>query len=446
MKKFFSTKLFRFIWSAGLAVLLYFICPPCFSKTTLIVLLAVQLLLINGADFIAKMAILTHISRFLVGGLFIFSGFIKANDPVGFSYKLKEYFEVFTAAVKDGNFEFFTGFFEGMAHIALPLAVLLCASEIILGAMLLIGYKSNLTLWLLLGQIAFFTFLTFYSACFNKVTTCGCFGDFLVLKPWTSFWKDIVLLILITLLFAGRKNINPLTNPLVTNTLFILALLFSLGFPIYAIRNLPPLDFRAYKIGNNIKEKMKKGEGYQDAVIETGFIYENLKTSEKKHFDLKNYPWQDTLNWKWFATDNVVIKEAQNPPKITDFTVNTFDGVNITDSILNDKNYSFWLIMHDINLTANNESLIAKINDFYKLASQSGYKIIALTASSAADVDKFKHTHNALVDFAMVDGTVLKTMIRSNPGLILVKDGAVIMNWHHNNFPTFSDAKQKYIK
>ncbi len=446
MKKFFSTKLFRFIWSAGLAVLLYFICPPCFSKTTLIVLLAVQLLLINGADFIAKMAILTHISRFLVGGLFIFSGFIKANDPVGFSYKLKEYFEVFTAAVKDGNFEFFTGFFEGMAHIALPLAVILCASEIILGAMLLIGYKSNLTLWLLLGQIAFFTFLTFYSACFNKVTTCGCFGDFLVLKPWTSFWKDIVLLILITLLFAGRKNINPLTNPLVTNTLFILALLFSLGFPIYAIRNLPPLDFRAYKIGNNIKEKMKKGEGYQDAVIETGFIYENLKTGEKKHFDLKNYPWQDTLNWKWFATDNVVVKEAQSPPKITDFTVNTFDGVNITDSILNDKNYSFWLIMHDINLTANNETLIAKINDFYKLATQSGYKIIALTASSAADVDKFKHTHNVLVDFAMVDGTVLKTMIRSNPGLILVKDGAVIMNWHHNNFPTFSDAKQKYIK
>ena len=118
----------------------------------------------------------------------------------------------------------------------------------------------------------------------------------------------------------------------------------------------------------------------------------------------------------------------------------------LVKSILNDKNYSFWLIMHDINLTANNESLIAKINDFYKLASQSGYKIIALTASSAADVDKFKHTHNALVDFAMVDGTVLKTMIRSNPGLILVKDGAVIMNWHHNNFLTFSDAKQKYIK
>lgn len=439
MKKFLSSNIFRFIWSVGLAALLYLVCPPCFSKTTLAVLLAIQLILVNGSSFIGKIAILTHISRFLVGGLFIFSGFIKANDPVGFSYKLKEYFEVFTAATG-------WGIFESFAHIALPLAVLLCASEIILGAMLLIGFKSNLTLWLLFAQIAFFTFLTFYSACFNKVTTCGCFGDFLVLKPWTSFWKDVVLMILITLLFAGKNNINPLTNPLVNNTLFILALAFSIGFPIYAIRNLPPLDFRAYKIGNNLKEQMKKGEGYQEAVIETGFIYENLKTGEKKHFDLKNYPWQDTLNWKWFATDNVVVKEAVNAPKITDFTVNSSEGVNYTDTLLNDKNYSFWIIMYDINLTADNETLMAKLNDFYKLATQSKYKVIALTASGPADVDKFKHKHNFLADFYSVDATVLKTMIRSNPGLILIKDGTVIMNWHHNNIPTFSDAKQKYMK
>jgi uncharacterized membrane protein YphA (DoxX/SURF4 family) len=439
MKKNFASKLFRFTWSVGLAVLLYFICPPCFSKTTLLVLLAIQLILINAADFIGKITILTHILRILVGGLFIFSGFIKANDPVGFSYKLQEYFEVFTADTGWGIFEYF-------ANIALPLAVILCASEIILGAMLLIGFKSNLTVWLLFAQIAFFTFLTFYSACYNKVTTCGCFGDFLVLKPWTSFWKDIALLILITLLFAGRQAINPLTSPLITNTLFILLFAFSIWFPIYAIRNLPPLDFRAYKIGNNIKEKMKKGEGYQDAVIETGFIYENLKTGEKKHFDIKNYPWQDTLNWKWFATDNVVIKEAVNPPKITDFTVNNSDGVSITESLLNDKNYSFWLIIYDINNATDNETVMAKINDFYKLASQNRYNVIALTASSWSDIDKFKHKHNLLVDFALVDGTVLKTMIRSNPGLMLIKDGTVIMNWHYNNFPTFSDAKQKYMK
>jgi uncharacterized membrane protein YphA (DoxX/SURF4 family) len=177
MKKILSSKLFRFIWSAALASLFYFLCPPCFSKIILSVLLIIQLFLINASGYIGKITLLTHISRILVGALFVFSGFIKANDPLGFSYKLKEYFEVFQADTG-------MAFFEMFAHIALPLAIIICASEIILGIMLLIGFKRDLTLWLLFAQIAFFTFLTFYSACYNKVTHCGCFGDFLKLKPW----------------------------------------------------------------------------------------------------------------------------------------------------------------------------------------------------------------------------------------------------------------------
>src|SRR4051812_445934 len=270
MKKFLSSKLFRFIWSAALALIIYVICPPCFSKTTLVILLAIQLILINGADFIAKLPWLTHIARILVGGLFIFSGFIKANDPLGFSYKLKEYFEVFQADTG-------LSLFEAFAHIALPLAILVCASEMILGVMLLIGYKRNLTLGLLFAQIAFFTFLTFYSACYNKVTHCGCFGDFLPLKPWESFWKDVALMILITILFAGRENIRELFSPMVISTLFLMGVIFSLGFPIYAYRNLPPLDFRAYAPGMDIKDNMQIPATYQPPVIETGFIYENLK-------------------------------------------------------------------------------------------------------------------------------------------------------------------------
>ena len=180
MKKFLASKIFRFIWSVALAALIYFICPPCFSKTTIILLLAIELILINAAEYIARFQMVTHVSRFLVGALFIFSGFIKANDPLGFSYKLKEYFEVFQND---------TGLvlFEWIAHIALPLAIIICASEIILGFMLLVGFRTNLTLWLLFAQIAFFTFLTFYSACYNKVTHCGCFGDFLKLKPWERY-------------------------------------------------------------------------------------------------------------------------------------------------------------------------------------------------------------------------------------------------------------------
>lgn len=439
MKKFLSSKVFRAIWSLGLAALLFYVCPPCFSKTTIGIVLGILVVLVNGSGFINKFPIITHISRFLVGGLFIFSGFIKANDPLGFSYKLEEYFEVFKA---DSGL----GIFESFAHIALPLAILLCVSEMALGFMLLVGYKRNLTLGLLFAQIAFFTFLTFYSACYNKVTTCGCFGDFLVLKPWTSFWKDVVLLILITLLISGKESINELFSGLISLSITTIAIILFFAFPIYAYRNLPPLDFRAYKIGDNIKDNMKAGADYKPAEYESGFIYENLKTGEQKHFDMKNYPWQDTLNWKWVATDNVLIHDAVNPPKIVDFSITDLNGNDIKDSILNNKDYMFLLICYDLGKTEDDETLHAKINDLYKLADSDHIKLLALTAGDAKQIDDYKHKHQALYDFANADGIVLKTMVRANPGLILIKDGTVIMNWHHNNFPTYSDVKQKYMK
>jgi len=439
MKKFLSSKIFRAIWSLGLAALLFYITPSCFSKTTIGIVLGILVLIVNGSSVLNNFPIITHISRILVGGLFIFSGFIKANDPLGFSYKLQEYFEVFKA---DSGL----GIFESFAHIALPLAILLCVSEMALGFMLLVGYKRDLTLWLLFTQIAFFTFLTFYSACYNKVTTCGCFGDFLVLKPWTSFWKDIVLLILIALLISGKESVNELFSGMITMSLTAIAIILSFAFPIYAYRNLPPLDFRAYKIGDNIKDNMKPGAGYEPAVYESGFIYENLKTHEQKHFDMKNYPWQDTLNWKWIATDNILIHDAINPPKIVDFSLTSLDGVDMRDSILNNKDYMFLLVCYDLTKTEDDETLHAKINDLYKLADSDHVKMIALTAADAKQIDEYKHKHQAMYDFLNADGIVLKTMVRANPGLILIKDGTIIMNWHHNNFPTYSDVKQKFMK
>ena len=443
MKKFLASGIFRFIWSALLAVALYYLCPPCFDKTTLVFLLLIELILINAAGYLSRLVWLTHVARFLVAGLFVFSGFIKANDPLGFSYKLKEYFEVFQADTG-------LSFFEMFAHIALPLAIIICASEIILGVMLLIGYRTKLTLWLLFAQIVFFTFLTFYSACYNKVTHCGCFGDFIKLRPWESFWKDIVLLVLITLLFAGQSNIKGLFAPMIVSVLFLLGFIFSFWFPIYTFRNLPPFDFRAYAPGLSIKEGMKKGADYKDPVYESLLVYQNIKNGDLKEFTndayMKSKIWEDTLNWKWHETKTKLLSEAVNPPRITDFTVSDLDGNNITDSVLNDKNYSFWLIVHELSLTNQNETVMAEVNDLYKLATLDHHKFIAFTASSAKEIDQFKHQHNALYDFATVDNTVLKTMIRSNPGVMLVKDGKVIMNWHYNNLPTYSDAKQKFMK
>ena len=443
MKKFFASKAFKAIWSIGLAVFFFYITPACFSKTTIGIVLGILVLLVNGSGFINKFPIITHISRFLVGGLFIFSGFIKANDPLGFSYKLEEYFEVFKT---DSGLSIF----ESFAHIALPLAILLCVSEMALGFMLLVGYKRNLTLGLLFTQIAFFTFLTFYSACYNKVTTCGCFGDFLVLKPWTSFWKDVALLMLITLLISGKENINELFTPLITVSLTLIAIILSFGFPIYAWRNLPPLDFRAYKIGDNIKDNMKAGENYKPAEYETMLAYKNLKTGEIKEFTQKEYMtskiWEDTLTWAWDTTINKLIHDAVNPPKIVDFSLTSLDGNDMKDSILNNKDYMFLLICYDLTKTEDDETLHAKINDLYKLADADHKKMIALTAGDAKQIDEYKHKHQALYDFVNADGIVLKTMVRANPGLILIKDGTVIMNWHHNNFPTYSDVKQKYMK
>jgi uncharacterized membrane protein YphA (DoxX/SURF4 family) len=443
MKNFLSTKLFRAIWSLALAAILYWICPSCISKTTVTLILGTLVVLVNASPLIKKIPIITHMTRVFVGGLFIFSGFIKANDPLGFSYKLKEYFEVFTA---DSGLSLF----ESLAHIALPLAILLCVSEIALGFMLLIGYKKDLTLGLLFAQIVFFTFLTFYSACYNKVTTCGCFGDFLVLKPWESFWKDIILLIAITLLISGKDNIKELFSSFITVSFTILAVALSIAFPIYTYRNLPVFDFRAYKIGDNIKDNMKPGEGYQPAVYESMLEYKNLKTGEIKEFTQKEYMaskiWEDTLTWAWHNTNNKLIHDAINPPKIVDFSITNLDGEPITDSILNNPNYQFLLVCYDLNETEDDETLHAKINDLYKLAAADKVSILGLTASDAKQIDDYKHKHQALYDFASSDGVVLKTIIRANPGLVLIKNGTVIMNWHHHNFPTYSDVKQKYMK
>lgn len=462
MKKFFSSKLFRLIWSAGLAALFYYVCPPCFSKTTLTWILSGLLIIVNIFPFFNNTKGVIHtlwfwkiqIFRVGVGGLFIFSGFIKSNDPLGFSYKLEEYFDVFVEAVKGGQSLESLGLFSRMSiHFfeffhghALILAILLCVSEMILGFMLLVGYKRNLTLWLLLAQIVFFTFLTFYSACYNKVTHCGCFGDFLKLKPWESFWKDIVLMISIAILFTGRDHINEIFTYMITNSLVVLALIASIVFPVYAYRNLPPFDFRPYAIGMDIKKNMETPPTYKPPVYETRFWYRNLQTNEIKEFDMKNYPWQDTLHWAHDSTLNILVHDAIDPPKIVDFSINDLDGNPITDSILNIKGYHFLLVCYDLNKTDDDETLHAKMNDLYKLAASEKIPFLALTASDAKMIDNYKHAHQALYDFANVDGIVLKTMIRSNPGLILMNGSTVVMNWHYHNFPTYSDVKQKYMK
>ena len=369
------------------------------------------------------MKIITNIARVLVGVLFIFSGFIKANDTLGFSYKLVEYFEIFGT------------------HFLIPaaefLATFICIFEILLGFTLLMGARRKLTLWLLLLMIIFFTFLTFYSAYFNKVQECGCFGDFLHLTPWTSFTKDLVLLVLIIILFIGKEYINPIFGPKLENALLIIILAATTFFPIYTYNYLPVLDFRAYAIGKNIPEQTK---GIPD---EVKFYYtlKDKKTGEVKEFDHWPDNWDSLYDYVSPRTE--ILKKGVDP-KIKDFSISDINGSDYTQDIIENPNYNFLLICYDLDKT--NKDVFGKINDFAALCKQDSVTFVVLTASTKETIEKFKQEAKTNADFYNSDGTVLKTMIRANPGLMMLKGGTVINMWHYHSFPSYNDLKEKYFK
>lgn len=385
------------------------------------------------------MKLITSICRILVGVLFIISGLIKANDPLGFGYKLQEYFEVFGM--------------EFLKPMALGLAIFICAFEVLCGVATLTGSKMKPVAWALLLMIVFFTFLTFYSAYFNKVTDCGCFGDALKnligrsLTPWESFTKDIVLFILIVPIFIKRKEINSMFSDRVDTQIVIGSLFLVTFFSLYCYWHLPVMDFRPYAVGKSIPEQMKIPEGAQADVYESVLVYKNKKTGEQKEFTTAEYTkatylWEDTLTWAWVATNNKLVKEGYHPA-INDFSITTADGEDLTQKIISNPKYNFLLISYNINEA--NKNVQPKINEFVARCAQDSIAFIGLAGSSPKEVDNFRHDVNALYDYYTTDQTVLKTMIRSNPGLMLMKNGVVIAIWHYNDFPTYDEVVTKYF-
>jgi len=373
------------------------------------------------------MKYLIHIVRIVVGSLFIFSGFIKANDPLGFAFKMEEYFTVFGT--------------EWLIPTALYLSVFVCIFEMVLGFMLLLGTKTKLVLWLSFLMIVFFTFLTFYSAYYDKVTDCGCFGDFIHLKPWTSFYKDVTLLVLVLILFAGKKHINQLLVVKPQKIALIIFTAFSVLFPVYTYNFLPVYDFRPYKVGTNLVDAMKVPLG-GEGKFETNVYYKNLKTGENKAFDMNNLPWKDSLTWKYDTTITKTLVEPIMPP-VHDFTINTLEGSEYTEDFMTYVGPQFFLVCYDLSKT--NKNVIGKLNDFAALCKKDNVPFICLT-SSADMVESFKKETKPDFDFYITDRTQLKTMIRSNPGLILLNGAVVTSMWHYHSLPAYTDVKQKYFK
>ena len=359
------------------------------------------------------MKYLVSISRIFVGVLFIISGLIKLNDPLGFSYKLQEYFSVEVL-----NIPF-------LEPYALMISVLVVVFEVILGVFLLIGYKPKFTVWSLLLMIVFFTFLTFYSAYFDKVKDCGCFGDALKLTPWGSFTKDVVLLFFILILFFGVKHIKPVFNNLQITILASLSFIFSFWLAYHVLMHLPVIDFRAYKIGNNIQEGMSIPENAPKPVVE---YYWKFKVDGKEKIITTTgaYP---SVDGEFLSVDTKVISEGYQPP-VVDFSIENSDGYDLTQQFLSEENL---IIIVSYSLEHMEKAGADKLKTFSDAALKKGYKVIGLTASGDAEKERIKKQYQLNFDFYLCDEKALKTVVRSNPGILELHKGTVKQKVHWND-------------
>ncbi len=352
------------------------------------------------------MKIFLQFCRIAVGCLFIFSGIIKLNDPVGTQIKMEEYFEVFGT--------------HFMVPFALYVAVLMCVAEVALGFALLFFYRMRYTATLLLLLIVFFTFLTFYSAFFNKVTDCGCFGDFIKLKPWTSFWKDIVLTLLIIPLFIHRNHLSAGFDNKKGDIIVGLGTLASFGFAMYCILHLSVWDFRAYKVGANIPQLMQPS-------CAAKYTYIMTKDGKEETFD--KYPSDTTYQFK-----DMKLMNPECMPKITDYSLWNDEGDFTQQSFSGKK---LFIIMLNTNLTST--SHLNEIKILVQNLSNTDISPMVITSTDKATYEKFSEQYGLDIPYYFADGVVIKTMIRSNPGIMYVDNGVVKGKWHHNDVPVIED-------
>lgn len=381
------------------------------------------------------MKFITQLSRILVGALFIFSGLIKLNDPVGFSFKLHDYF---APDVLDIPF---------MMPLVLPMAVFIVILEVVLGLSLLLGFWKKLSSWLLLLMILFFTFLTFYSAYFDKVTDCGCFGDAIPLVPWESFGKDVVLSILIFIIFFNQKYIKPVLSTKAASLSLGIAIVACSFLAHHVLNHLPIIDFRVYAEGKSIVEGMKEAEelGLEAPEYMTVYKMINSATGEEKKVNSIEYnaeKWWEKKDWDFQKgePESVLIKEGYKPP-IHDFVI-LFGGNDETENVLK-ADEVFLVLSYDISKA--DKSAFEKINKFAAEAELNKKPFIGLSASLDEEVEAFRHDVQAAFPYATMDATTLKTIIRANPGIVLLKKGVIIKKWHHNDLPEFAEVKQNFL-
>lgn len=470
---------------------------------------ALVLSLLRYFVFQQKEVIIPFLQHF-VGALFVFSGFVKAIDPLGTSYKMHEYFEAFAGEniyfLSAAMNEKLRALWEFIGNFSTPMAIIMIAAEMFFGIMLIVGWRPRLTVAVVWFLTLFFTFLTGYtylsgfgithkflavaglvmllyaliavtknprtrsillvsatallvvmlglikfSSIFftkefvesgMKVTDCGCFGDFIKLRPWETFYKDVFLDFLILGLVLGVDRIKHWFVGGILKGIATVAAVASLFLCIYCtFLNEPILDFRPYAIGNNIRELR---EVKKQPVIEKTFIYHSNKTGQNKSFSE-----DDVMHGKWDYTEYDSLVERKDvvldpgiPAKIVNLFIEDDEGQEITDSLLSDPNYSLMVVSWRLSTT--HTDAFKELNAIAQQCDKIGVKFYAVVMNDG-HVEEFRHKYQTAYPFYHNDETALKTMLRSNPGLMLLKNGVVINKWHYRHLPTFEELNATYF-
>ncbi len=355
--------------------------------------------------------------RIIVGVLFIFSGIVKANDPMGLVYKMQEFFEVLNMTfMNDWSFVF---------------SVVMISFEIVCGVAVLLGYSFRLFATLLVLLNVFFTFLTGYALVSGKVKECGCFGACIKISSEATFYKDVVLLVLSLVLFFYRNRITGLFNRHINTAIMIIAVVFSAGIQWWALQHLPFNDCMPYKPGNNIWEKLQPGPDYKPAVIQSMFTYQ--KDGKKQEFTQDNYPWKDTT-WKFVERKDKVITEAVGEPEVHDFILTDSDNNDQTQAILTAKGYTFFWFVREFD-KAHMDNM-DKLHGIMAKAAAMHIPFYVLSSSDRPTSMPFMQQWGLTgVPMFTLDGTASKTAIRTNPGLMLLKDGIIQKKWSFRDYP-----------
>lgn len=383
------------------------------------------------------MKILVQISRLLVGALFIFSGLIKANDPVGFGVKLEDYFLVFSETLP-----FFGA--PWLLHSTVALAWTICVVEVALGIALLLGIWRKTVAWSLLLMILFFTWLTGYSAITGAVTDCGCFGDAIPLTPVQSFQKDLVLLALILLIFIDvvfwPKAIRPVLPAPIRWALFVLVTAFSAGLGIHALRHLPPLDFRPYKVGTNIARAMELPENAKPEIVQLTWVYKNKASGEIREF-VDQLP-EDLDAWEFQDRTEKLLQKGDEPP-IHDFVLNDENGRDRTAFLLDLDDVYFFVISPELRHTS--VKGWKALQTLQQEAESEGIHVFGLVGSGRHEIDAFRHEIQAAYPFFSVDLKALKTFIRADPGLVVMRRGEILAKYSWRDAPSFDALKETFF-